>query len=189
MEVLIVDRAHLESVPVGQREDLVEEAAFGPDGAYDYNLPPGWTWPDPTQARRWARYEFLDTMPVQEGQAVQAVTNQDAVHGRGVQAQDRSDAGRAQLAVLPKTAHAGLDRPRRAVRCRARTAGSAVQSLLAFGPPAAHPLVSGDTGDAHLGGDMRDGTSGADTFDKQPPAVNGQPGITVGHEDLRAVQS
>jgi hypothetical protein len=29
----------------------------------------------------------------------------------------------------------------------------------------------------------------ADTLDQQPPAVNGQPGITVGHEDLRAVQS
>ena len=62
MEVLIVDWAHLESVPAKQREDLVEEAAFGPDDAYDYNLPPGWTWPDPTQARWWARYEFLDTM-------------------------------------------------------------------------------------------------------------------------------
>jgi hypothetical protein len=62
MEVLIVDWAHLKSVPAKQREDLVQEAAFGPDDAYDYNLPPGWTWPDPTQARWWARYEFLDTM-------------------------------------------------------------------------------------------------------------------------------
>jgi len=33
------------------------------------------------------------------------------------------------------------------------------------------------------------GAAGADTLDKQSPAVNGQPGITVGHEDLRAVQS
>ena len=32
---------------------------------------------------------------------------------------------------------------------------------------------------------MRDRTAGTDTFDQQPPAVNGQPGITVGHEDLR----
>ncbi|MFI9754302.1 hypothetical protein [Streptomyces collinus] len=62
MEVLIVDWAYLESVPAGQQEDLVEEAAFGPDDVYDYNLPPGWTWPDPTQGRWWARYEFLDTM-------------------------------------------------------------------------------------------------------------------------------
>ncbi|GAA2425018.1 hypothetical protein [Streptomyces coeruleofuscus] len=62
MEVLIVDWAHLESVPAGQREDLVGEAAFGPDDAYDYIQPPGWTWPYPTEARWWARYEFLDTM-------------------------------------------------------------------------------------------------------------------------------
>ncbi|WP_405886080.1 hypothetical protein OG762_04860 [Streptomyces sp. NBC_01136] len=27
------------------------------------------------------------------------------------------------------------------------------------------------------------------TLDQQPPAVNGQPGITVGHEGLRAVRS
>jgi hypothetical protein len=39
------------------------------------------------------------------------------------------------------------------------------------------------------GGDMRDRATCADTLDQQPPAVNGQPGITVGHEDLRAVQS
>ncbi|MFE9029709.1 hypothetical protein ACFYOA_26220 [Streptomyces iakyrus] len=62
MEVLIVDWAHLKSVPAGQREAMVEEVAFGPDDAYDYNLPPGWTWPHPTQAQWWARYEFLDTM-------------------------------------------------------------------------------------------------------------------------------
>ncbi|MFE1794519.1 hypothetical protein ACFW7J_39945, partial [Streptomyces sp. NPDC059525] len=35
---------------------------------------------------------------------------------------------------------------------------------------------------------MRDRTAGKDTFDQDPPAVNGQPGITVGHEDLRAVK-
>jgi hypothetical protein len=131
--------------------------------------------------------------PVQEGQAVQAVADQDAVHGRGGQAQDRTDAGRAELAVLTQTAHAGLDRPCRAVRCRAvrcraRTAGPIVQSRLAFGPPAAHPHVRGDAGDAHLGGNMSDRTTGADTFDQQPPATDGQPGITVEHEGLRAVK-
>ncbi|MFJ6687144.1 hypothetical protein [Streptomyces werraensis] len=62
MEVLIVDWAHLESEPAGQREVLVEEVAFGPDGVCDYDLPPGWTWPSPIKSRWWARYEFLDTM-------------------------------------------------------------------------------------------------------------------------------
>jgi hypothetical protein len=37
--------------------------------------------------------------PVEEGQAVQAVPGQDPVDGRGGQAQDRADAGRAQLAL------------------------------------------------------------------------------------------
>jgi hypothetical protein len=49
--------------------------------------------------------------------------------------------------------------------------------------------VGRDAGDTHLGGNMRDRATCADTLDQQPPAVNGQPGITVGHEDLRAVQS
>ncbi|MFD8222957.1 hypothetical protein ACFV16_02110 [Streptomyces massasporeus] len=62
MEVLIVDWAYLRSVPAGSRDELVEQAAFGPDDAYDYAPPPGWTWPDPIDARWWARYEFLDTM-------------------------------------------------------------------------------------------------------------------------------
>lgn len=42
---------------------------------------------------------------------------------------------------------------------------------------------------AHLCGDMGDRTARAHSFDQNPPAVNGQPGITVGHEDLRVVQS
>ena len=36
---------------------------------------------------------------------------------------------------------------------------------------------------------MSDRTAGTDTLDQQPPAMNSQPGITVGHEDLRVVQS
>lgn len=76
-----------------------------------------------------------------------------------------------------------------AVRCRAGPAEAVVQARLAFGPPAADPFVGRDSGDAHLGCDMGDGTAGSDTVDQQPPAEDGQPGITLGHEDLRAVQS
>jgi hypothetical protein len=35
----------------------------------------------------------------------------------------------------------------------------------ALGPPAPDPLVGCGTGDAHLGGDMGDGTAEADTLD------------------------
>jgi hypothetical protein len=47
MEVLIVDWAYLKTVPAGQREDLVEEAAFGPDDVYDYNPRRGGHGPTP----------------------------------------------------------------------------------------------------------------------------------------------
>jgi hypothetical protein len=59
----------------------------------------------------------------------------------------------------------------------------------ALGPPAADPLVGRDARDAHLCCDVRDRSARVDTLYEQLPAVNGQPGITVGHEDLRAVQS
>ncbi|MER7172325.1 hypothetical protein [Streptomyces mesophilus] len=59
MEVLIVDWGHLRSVPLEQRVQLVETAAFGPNDVYDYNLPKGWTWPESADDRWWARFEFL----------------------------------------------------------------------------------------------------------------------------------
>ena len=46
--------------------------------------------------------------PVQAGQAVQAVAGQDAVHGRGGQAQDRADPCRAELAALAQLGRPGL---------------------------------------------------------------------------------
>lgn len=55
--------------------------------------------------------------------------------------------------------------------------------------PPSQPLVAGSARDTHLSSYMGHGTPPTDTFDQQPPAVNGQPGITVGHEDLPAVQS
>lgn len=46
--------------------------------------------------------------PVEPRQAVQAVAGQDPVDGRGGQAQDRADAGGAELAGAPRVADAGL---------------------------------------------------------------------------------
>jgi len=41
---------------------------------------------------------------------------------------------------------------------------------------------------AHSAGNMRDGHPlDADASDQQEPTVKGQPGVTVRHEDLRAV--
>ncbi|GAA2775575.1 hypothetical protein GCM10010493_84580 [Streptomyces lavendulae subsp. grasserius] len=75
------------------------------------------------------------------------------------------------------------------MRRRARAAGTVVEPGVAFRAPATDPFVGSGPGDAHLGRDMRDRAAGEDTFDQQPPTEDGQPGITVGHEGLRAVSS
>ncbi|MBC9712952.1 hypothetical protein H9Y04_10265 [Streptomyces sp. TRM66268-LWL] len=62
MEVLIVDWSWLRPQPADRRGELVEVAAFGPEDAYDYDLPEGWTWPEGAEDRWWARYEFRSTM-------------------------------------------------------------------------------------------------------------------------------
>jgi hypothetical protein len=49
--------------------------------------------------------------------------------------------------------------------------------------------VGSGTGCARLGHTMRDRSARADALDQQPPTEDGQRGITVGHEDLRAVSS
>ncbi|GGZ00812.1 hypothetical protein GCM10010300_50790 [Streptomyces olivaceoviridis] len=74
--------------------------------------------------------------PVHESQAVQNVPGQDPVHGRGGQAQDRADAGRAELAVLPQAADAVFDCCCRAVRRPVGPAGPVVQAGFALCPPA-----------------------------------------------------
>ncbi len=61
--------------------------------------------------------------------------------------------------------------------------------LLALGPPPPNPFMSGRPRNPHLGSDMGDRTAGRDTFDQQTPPEDRQPGITVGHEDLRVVRS
>jgi hypothetical protein len=48
-------------------------------------------------------------------------------------------------------------------------------SRLAIGGEPADPLEGSGPGDADLGRDMRDSSSGPDTFDEQPPAMDGQP--------------
>ena len=86
-------------------------------------------------------------------------------------------------------AHLRLDGSSGPMRRGVRAAGAVVQTRLALGPPPADPLVGRSPGNAHLRGHMRNRTTGVDAIDQQPPAEGSQPGITVGHEDLRAVQS
>jgi hypothetical protein len=80
---------------------------------------------------------------------------------------------------------AALCAGRRAVRGGSGLTGAVVEADLAFASPAADPFMGGGPGYAHLRGHVGDRPSGQNAFDQDPPAVNGQPGITVGHEDLR----
>jgi hypothetical protein len=131
----------------------------------------------------------LPGRPVQPGQPVEAVAGQDPVHRRGGHAQDRADPGGSEFAGPPQLADPLFHRGRGPVRGRGRSAGPVVQARLALGPPPADPLVGRGPRYAHLGRDMSDRAARADPFDQQPPTEDGQPGITVGHEDLRAVSS
>ncbi len=52
-------------------------------------------------------------------------------------------------------------------------ARAVVQGRVALGPPAADPLVGGRPGYAYLGRHTRDRTTGQNTLDENPPAMNG----------------
>lgn len=73
--------------------------------------------------------------PVHERQPVQAVADQDAVHGRGGQVQQGTEAGGAKFAVLTQLADPSLHHCRRAVGCCLGAAGPVVQPPLTLGLP------------------------------------------------------
>jgi hypothetical protein len=61
-----------------------------------------------------------------------------------------------------------------------------VQAGLALGVMTGHPVRHRLAGDAHLLGDMRLRTALlADSLDDRDTGVKGQPGVSVGHRDLR----
>ena len=58
------------------------------------------------------------------------------------------------------------------------------QADLAVATP---PAIGAGARDAHLGRDMGDGTASRDALAQHHPSGRGQPGVSVGHEDLRLV--
>ena len=62
--------------------------------------------------------------------------------------------------------------------------GKARRALLA---KARQPLVGGGARAAQLVGDIGGAVAGEDPLDQQPSSVNGEAGVSVGHEDLRGV--
>src|SRR3712207_6510444 len=66
-----------------------------------------------------------------------------------------------------------------------RSRGAVGQPGLAFGAPAAHPLVDRLPAHAELPGDLAGPVPGPDAVDDQPAGVDGGAGVSVGHGDLR----
>ena len=62
-----------------------------------------------------------------------------------------------------------------------------MQTGFALGSESGHPTMGALPRDPHRLRDMRDRHPGLDPGDQQPPAMERQTGITVGHEDLRTV--
>ncbi len=70
-------------------------------------------------------------------------------------------------------------------RAGAGSAGPVGETGLAFGVEAGDPAVGALTGYSELFGDVGDRAAvDTDAVDQEPAAVHGQPGVTVGHEDL-----
>ena len=65
-------------------------------------------------------------------------------------------------------------------------AGPIVQASEAVLAVAGPPAVGGRAGDAHLGGDVGGGTASGDALAQDKPSCRGEPGVSVGHWDLRA---
>ncbi|NYI03534.1 hypothetical protein FHU37_000477 [Allostreptomyces psammosilenae] len=123
---------------------------------------------------------------VHPGQAVHSVPGEDPVHGGGGHAHQWADPRRAELAFCAQGDHLRLDPGRGAMRRGPWPARPVEQAFQAFGPPPADPLVGGRARDAHLRGDMRYRTPRGDPLDQQLSALERQPGVRVGHTDLRA---
>ena len=87
----------------------------------------------------------------------------------------------------PRLEDPRLDRRRGAVRAVMGPARAIGEAAWALGAEAPQPLVGGGPRAAHLVGDIGRAMAGQDPFNEQGPSVNGQTGVSVGHEDLRGV--
>lgn len=117
-----------------------------------------------------------------------AVAAQDPAHGPGWDAEFGTEPVLA-AALLAAIGHDRfLDCGRCLVRAVVRALGPVVEASFAFGAEPVDPAVRTLAGDTLGLGRVRDGpVLLADPFDKELPPAKVQPGITLGHEDLRMV--
>ena len=107
----------------------------------------------------------------------------DGVHGGGRQPDQRADPRRTQPPFRRQRPHLALEPGGSLARQAVRPAGSVEQPGGTFGSPAGQPLVASRARDVELDHDM--GNRAAlldDPADEFGAAMDGQAGISVGHE-------
>ena len=122
------------------------------------------------------------------GQPRYAVAAQDPPACRGGYCRAVGESGRP----APPPLSGRYDPTLEGGRCRGRggvwPAGPVMQTGVALGFPAGDPAVGALPGHAQFLGDVRDGAAlDTNTLNQQPAAMHGQPGVTVGHEDLQVL--
>ena len=115
------------------------------------------------------------------------MTDQDAMHRGGGPADPGGDPGRAELVGAAQPTDLGLHGRGHPAGVMVGDAGPVVKAGLATLAVAGPPAVGAGAGDAHLGRDMGDGAASGDALAQDQPSRRRQPGVNVGHEDLRWV--
>ena len=119
-------------------------------------------------------------------QARHLVAAQDAGHRPCGDTGFRGEEVRPAPVSTPCIEHCGLDVFGCSPRAGAWAAGAVVQAVPALGPEAGHPSVRALPRDSQFLGHVRHRAPVVhDTAHQKTSAVKGQPGISVGHQDLR----
>jgi hypothetical protein len=129
----------------------------------------------------------LPGRPVHPGQPVAPVAAEHPVDGGGWQPDQWGDPGRPQLAGLAQLQDRSFQPQWGPPRMGMGAAGPVDQAGLAVLAKAGPPAVGGGARGAHLGRDVRDRAASRDALAQDHPSGRGQPGVSVGHEDLQRV--
>jgi hypothetical protein len=126
---------------------------------------------------------------VQPRQPWHPVPDQHPVHGRGRHPHDPGDTSRPEPPVPTQRNDRRLDLRVGASRAGMRAAGPVHQAGGTLIVEPVQPLVGSRPRDSHLDGDMSGRTTSQHTLHQQQTRPRRQTGLSVDHEDLRAVKT
>jgi hypothetical protein len=124
--------------------------------------------------------------PIHPGDAVQALTAQDAMHRRCRQPHDAGNASRPKLATTTQHLDPTFQRPRCSSRTRPWLARAIEETDVAFATPTAPPLVGSLPRDPQLVRHVRNRAARLNPSDQQPSTMQVQPSVSV-HKSLPRV--